>query len=75
MKAIKRKLKRGTALVLALAMSFGQFPLLPDKAVNIQAQESTGNKPSVTAFATKDELMNVFEADGMNTTVGKIIFG
>lgn len=34
-----------------------------------------GNVPSVTAFATKEELMTVFDTDGENDTVGKLLFG
>jgi len=32
-------------------------------------------EPSVTAFAEKSELMTVFDLDGDNDTVGKIVFG
>lgn len=37
--------------------------------------DSEGGTPSVTAFATKDELMTVFDLDGSDDTVGKLVFG
>ena len=74
-KALKIKFKKSVALLLSLALSVGQFQVLPQKVIDVQAQESTGNKLSVTAFATKDELMTAFEADGKNETIGKIVFG
>lgn len=76
---MKVNLKKGIALVLSFGMITGLLPVMPNAMITVQAEEgtdrSTGSIPSVTAFATKDDLMNVFDLDGENDTVGKLVFG
>lgn len=76
MNTIKRKIKKGTAILLALVLLAGILPIMPGDLGTVQAADGDGvNTPSVTAYATKDELMNTFQQDGNNTTIGKIVFG
>jgi hypothetical protein len=70
MRTTKTKFKKGTALLLSLALSVGPFQTLPHTVIDVQAKE-----PSSRAFVTKDALMTNFEANGTNTTIGKITFG
>ena len=69
MKKLKHNFKKGMAFVLSLAMSGG--------ANTVQAATGSGTEPSVTAYATKDQLMTAFNPDsnGDATTIGKLVFG
>ena len=71
-------IKKGTfsrrvfSILMALAMIIS---LLPMNAMEVKAAE--GTQPSVTAYATKDQLMTAFTPNsfGTATTVGKLVFG
>ena len=77
MMKLKHNFKKGLALVLALAMVAGSDLVMPGGADTVQAATGTGTAPSVTAFATKDQLMKAFNPDsnGNATTIGRLVFG
>ena len=75
---LKHNFKKGMAFVLSLAMVAGLVPAMSGGANTVQAATGEGTQPSVTAFATKDQLMgDTFkpDADGNATTIGKLVFG
>ena len=65
------------AFVLSLAMVAGLVPAMSGGADTVQAATGSGTEPSVTAYATKDQLMTAFtpDANGTATTKGKLVFG
>ena len=65
------------AFVLSLAMVAGLVPAMSGGANTVQAATGSGTEPSVTAYATKDQLMTAFtpDANGTATTKGKLVFG
>ena len=69
MKLPKMKIKKGLALFMALLMVLGTIQVIPGSGMVVKA--ATASEPSVTAYATKEQLMNW---DYQNT-VGKIVFG
>lgn len=69
------KFIRGMVLVIVVLMLVGLLPTASTKLVFAGNQLENGNVPSVTTFATPDDLMTVFDLDGTDDTVGKIIFG
>ena len=78
MKKLKHNFKKGMAFVLSLAMVAGLVPAMSGGANKVQAAAGSGTEPSVTAFATKDQLMgDTFKPDsnGEATTIGKLVFG
>ena len=77
MKRLKHNFKKGMAFVLSLAMVAGLVPAMSGGANTVQAATGSGTEPSVTAYATKDQLMNAFKpnSDGTATTKGKLVFG
>ena len=78
MKKLKHNFKKGMAFVLSLAMVAGLVPAMSGGANTVQAATGSGTEPSVTAFATKDQLMgDTFKPDsnGEVTTIGKLVFG
>ena len=77
MMKLKHNFKKGLALVLARAMVAGSDLVMPGGANKVQAATGTGTAPSVTAFATKDQLMTAFNPDsnGNATTIGRLVFG
>ena len=78
MKKLKHNFKKGMAFVLSLAMVAGLVPAMSGGANKVQAAAGSGTEPSVTAFATKDQLMgDTFKPDsnGEATTKGKLVFG
>ena len=77
MKRWKHIFKKGMAFVLSLAMVAGLVPAMSGGANTVQAATGSGTQPSVTAYATKDQLMTAFTPDsnGTATTVGKLVFG
>ena len=77
MKRLKHNFKKGMAFVLSLAMVAGLVPAMSGGANTVQAASGSGTEPSVTAYATKDQLMNAFKpnSDGTATTTGKLVFG
>ncbi len=77
MMKLKHNFKKGMALILTLAMVAGSDLVMPGGANKVQAATGTGTAPSVTAFATKDQLMTAFNPDsnGNATTIGRLVFG
>ena len=78
MRRLKHNFKKGMAFVLSLAMVAGLVPAMSGGANKVQAAAGSGTEPSVTAFATKDQLMgDTFKPDsnGEATTKGKLVFG
>ncbi len=78
MMKLKHNFKKGLALILTLAMVAGSDLVMPGGANKVQAATGTGTAPSVTAFATKDQLMDgtfAPNANGTATTKGKLVFG
>ena len=75
MKTIKKRFRKGTALILAFTMMAGLVTAMPG---NIATVKAAGETPSVTAYATKTQLMDgtfAPDSEGKSTTVGKLIFG
>lgn len=77
MKKLKHNFKKGMAFVLSLAMVVGLVLAMSGGANTVQAATGSGTEPSVTAYATKDQLMTAFtpDANGTATTKGKLVFG
>ena len=77
MRRLKHNFKKGMAFVLSLAMVAGLVPAMSGGANTVQAATGSGTQPSVTAYATKDQLMTAFtpDANGTATTKGKLVFG
>ena len=77
MRRLKHNFKKGMAFVLSLAMVAGLVPAMSVGANTVQAATGSGTQPSVTAYATKDQLMTAFtpDANGTATTKGKLVFG
>lgn len=77
MKKLQHNFKKGMAFVLSLAMVAGLVPAMSGGANTVQAATGSGTEPSVTAYATKDQLMTAFNPDsnGDATTIGKLVFG
>lgn len=81
MKRFKHKFKKGLAFILSLAMVTGLIPAMPGGANIVQAATGTDNTPSVSAYATKEQLMDeeseIFapNINGNATNIGKLVFG
>lgn len=78
MRRLKHNFKKGMAFVLSLAMVAGLVPAMSGGANTVQAATGSGTEPSVTAYATKTQLMgDTFkpDANGTATTKGKLVFG
>ena len=77
MMKLKHNFKKGMALVLSLVMAAGLVPAMSGGANTVQAATGTGTEPSVSAYATKDQLMTAFNPDsnGNATTIGRLVFG
>ena len=75
---LKHNFKKGITLVLSLAMVAGLALAMSGGANTVQAAAGTGTEPSVTAYATKDQLMDgTFKPkdDGTADNYGKLVFG
>lgn len=75
MKTIKKRFRKGTALLLACTLMAGVVTAMPGNIVNVKAATVD---PSVTAYATKDQLNgNTFtpDQDGYSDTIAKLVFG
>lgn len=75
MKLIKKKFKKGTAMLLAGTMMAGLVTVMPQSAIRVKA---AGTAPGVSAYATKEQLMDgTFAPDssGTATNIGKLVFG
>ena len=78
MRRLKHNFKKGMAFVLTFAMIAGLVPVMSGGANKVQAASGSGTEPSVSAYATKTQLMdNTFapNADGTAENYGKIVFG
>ena len=51
MKSIKKKFKKGTAMLLACTMMAGLMTVMPQSAIPVKA---AGTAPGVSAYATKE---------------------
>ena len=78
MKRFKHNFKKGMAFVLSLVMVAGLVLAMSGGANKVQAASGSGTKPSVSAYATKTQLMDgtfAPNADGTAVNYGKIVFG
>ena len=78
MRRLKHNFKKGMAFVLTFAMIAGLVPAMSGGANKGQAASGSGTEPSVSAYATKTQLMdNTFapNADGTAENYGMIVFG
>ena len=78
MKRLKHNFKKGMAFVLSLAMMAGLVSAMSGGATKVQAASGSGTEPSVSAYATKTQLMDgtfAPNADGTAVNYGKIVFG
>ena len=73
MELCRRKIRKSIAILTTAFLLFGLFWTLPGNEFTVHAADN--NKPSVTSYATKQELMDTFLQDGNNTTIGKLVFG
>ena len=74
----RRRLRKGLAMLLSLAMVAGLVPAMSGGANTVQAASGTGTELSVSAYATKEQLMDGTFApkeDGTAENYGKIVFG
>ena len=73
----RRRLRKGLAMLLSLAMVAGLVPAMSGGANKVQAATGSGTEPSVSAYATKKQLRTAFTPDenGNATTIGKLVFG
>lgn len=72
----KVRLKKGMAIVIVFCMVLSLVPGLPGRATEVKAAENS--EPSVTAFATKEQLMTEFTLGSKTSSqskVGYINFG
>lgn len=78
MKKLKHNFKKGMAFVLSLAMVAGLVPAMSGGANKVQAASGSGTEPSVSAYATKTQLMDgtfAPNAEGTAENYGKLVFG
>ena len=71
-------IRKGMAFVLSLAMVAGLVPAMSGGANTVKAASGSGTEPSVSAYATKTQLMDDTFAPNANGTAanyGKIVFG
>ena len=71
-------IRKGMAFVLSLAMVAGLVPDMSGGANKVQAAPGLGTEPSVSAYATKEQLMDdtfAPKADGTAENYGKLVFG
>lgn len=58
MRRLKHNFKKGMAFVLTFAMIAGLVPVMSGGANKVQAASGSGTEPSVSAYATKTQLMD-----------------
>ncbi|RHP99912.1 hypothetical protein DW996_10360 [Roseburia sp. AM51-8] len=78
MKAIRKRFKKGTAVALTAALLAGLVPALPGATVSVKAADGTTKSPSVSTYATKDQMMDgtfAPNSSGEATNIGKLAFG
>ena len=67
-----KAMRKKTALLLSVALLAG---MAAGNDSGIGTVHAAGNTPSVTSFATKEELKTRFDCDGVDDTVGRLRFG
>ena len=68
---LKHNFKKGTAVALTAALLAGLVPALPGAAVSVKAAGGTTKSPSVSTYATKDQLMDdTFKPDREGSMAG-----
>ena len=78
MRRLKHNFKKEMAFVLSFAMVAGLVPAMSGGANTVQAATGTGTEPSVSAYATKTQLMDGTFApneEGTAANIGKLVFG
>ncbi len=78
MKAIRKRFKKGTAVALTAALLAGLVPALPGAAGSVKAAGGTTKSPSVSTYATKEQMMDgtfAPNSSGEATNIGKLVFG
>ena len=78
MMKLKHNFKKGTAVALTAALLAGLVPALPGAAVSVKAAGGTTKSPSVSTYATKDQMMDgTFKPDseGSAWNYGRLLFG
>ncbi|MFR6537633.1 MAG: hypothetical protein ACLUP2_06205 [Lachnospiraceae bacterium] len=78
MKTIRKRFKKGTAVALTAALLAGLVSALPGAAGSVKAADGTTTSPSVSVYATKDQMMDgtfAPNSSGEATNIGKLIFG
>lgn len=72
MNTVRRRVKRGIAILSAAAMFLGLLPAAKDSVITVQAATYT---PSVEVYATKNDLMTQFTPGSSSGTTGTLVFG
>lgn len=78
MMKLKHNFKKGTAVALTAALLAGLVPALPGAAVSVKAAGGTTKSPSVSTYATKDQMMDgTFKPDSEGSAwhYGRLLFG
>ena len=65
-------MKKGIVRMAAAAMLLGLLPMTPANTLTVQAQYNT---PSVTAYASKEQLMTAFDPGTENPAISTLEFG
>ena len=70
---VARSGKRRVALLMSLCLIGTMIPAMPGGAVEVQAATGAGTEPSVSAYATKTQLMDsTFKPDANGTSWERI---
>ena len=78
MMKLKHNFKKGTAVALTAALLAGLMPALPGAAGSVKAAGGTTKPPSVSFYATKDQMMDgTFKpnSEGSAWNYGRLLFG
>ena len=78
MKTIRARFKKGTAVALTAALLAGLVPALPGAAGSVKAAGGTTKSPSVSTYATKEQMMDgTFKpnSEGSAWHYGRLLFG
>ena len=66
------KVKKGIVRMAAAAMLLGLLPMTPANTLTVQAKYNT---PSVTTYASKEQLMTAFTPGTKDAAIGTLKFG
>lgn len=76
---IRNRVKKGIAVLLSSVLTFGMAAgIIPGSTLRAKAANVSISEPSITFYATKDQLMDgtfAPNADGTANNVGKLVFG